>query len=175
MAKTSTVQTGKGAVRKVENKQPVAAPAATAETVTEKKAGPGMTRADFDFTTAVDAQGKPAVITDKDDEEFGLLIALPANYDHTKMKALKRTDFTKASEAAYFDYKAVVSEAWQETYRKSAENYRKQAETIRKFGNSDQRRIALKMDKMRKEYAELKAQMEAEGIVLEEELAAPQG
>ena len=121
-----------------------------------KKGGPGMIREDFAIATAVDAAGASVV------DANGKLTATPANWNMNKHKSFKQEDFV--DEPTFMEYKASVSDLWAKRYIDAAANYRAQAINIRKFGNADDLKRMNKLEKMRKEYAALAAEMAAEGI-----------
>lgn len=145
-----------------------AAPAVTgavagAAPVTEVKRGGGIARNDFDFRTAVNADGTPAW---REVEGKTLLTAFPSNYDVRKYRALEKDNFTadQNGEASFYDYKAAVAENMRSIYEKSVEDYRTQATNVRKYGNSDQRKLANKAAAMVTEFQAMLDQMRKEGV-----------
>ena len=83
----------------------------------------------------------------------------PSDFDATKHKPLKPTDFE--DEAVFLDWRA-------ESLEKRAAKMRRQAEQLRKFGSMEDRAKVKKLMDMKAKMAELAAQLAAEGINMED-------
>jgi len=151
----------------VANATPAPADGVTPGAAPVAKRGGGLTRAAFDFRTAVNAQGQPCFV-ERDGKV--LLTACPANYDFRKNKALEKTDFTtdKEGEAGFYEFKARGAELMRDIYVTAAANYRTQAENVRKYGNSEHRKLADKAISVSNELRAMVEQMRKEGMDVSE-------
>lgn len=143
---------------------PAPAPAPAAATETVKKGGPiGVQRVDFDLTTAVNDKGESVAKTDGEgDDAATVLTGVPANWNMNKHKPLTKENFD--GEVNFLLFKASVADQWAKRYLESAAKYREAAERSAKYGDEDTRKKAAKLDKMRREYLALQAELAAEGI-----------
>jgi hypothetical protein len=139
----------------------------------KKSGGPGLTREPFDLASAVDANGQPCVVTDKESAQFGKLTAFPANYKTGTHSALSKDDF--AAEVGWWDYKAASAEQTLNQYQSKLNEYREKADICRKYGNEADRKRIQKLAAMREEYAKIAAECEKDGVEIPEELRALMG
>lgn len=85
--------------------------------------------------------------------------ALPDDFAFDTMKGLKKKSF--ATEAAYYDYRAKEMDH-------KATKFRAQAEEAKNVGSGAERNKAKKLVKLQSKMAELKAQLEAQGVDVNE-------
>ena len=76
---------------------------------------------------------------------------LPSGFSSTKHEPLKKEDFKE--DAMYYDWKA-------DSLEKSAGRYRVNAELCRTFGDEEQRKAAIKLDKTRRAMQEMQSKLE---------------
>jgi len=91
-----------------------------------------------------------------------LEVAVPEKFDFAKNKPLKKTDFK--NEDLFFEYKAAECDA-------KAIVFRAKAEESKKLGSTKDRAKAKRLLKMQEKMAELREQLEADGVNVEELLA----
>ena len=133
MAKTTTSKTA----------APKAAPSAAPGTKDEA-AGKKTKVTRIAYPGLVDADGEPQK-----------LAAVPTDFDSSKHKPLKRTDF--ADEGLFLEMKA-------EQLELKAAKYRKEAVTIRELGSTEDRRKAKKLLQMQERMSELMQSLRDQGI-----------
>lgn len=85
--------------------------------------------------------------------------AVPDDFAFDTMKPLKKKSF--ATDAAYFEYRAKEMDH-------KADKFRAQAEESKKAGTGAERNKAKKLVKLQSKIAELRAQLEAQGVDVEE-------
>lgn len=85
--------------------------------------------------------------------------AVPDDFAFDTMKPLKKKSF--ATDAAFFEYRAKEMEF-------KAGKFRAQAEEAKKVGTGAERNKAKKLVKLQSKIAELRAQLEAQGVDVEE-------
>lgn len=93
------------------------------------------------------------------------LEAWPEDFDASKHKPLKKTDFK--NEAVWLDRKAEEAE-------EKAKRYRQEAETVRKIGSTKDQKKAKKLLKVQSELAELRKALAADGVDVDALLAEKQ-
>lgn len=121
-------------------------------------------------TKTIDPSGKPGskdekakkeskrkqhpLVGSKDDNVYPFA-EMPDDFDFVKMKSLNKKDFE--SDHQFFIYKAADAD-----YR--AEDYRERAEEAKTLGSSKERAKAKRLVKMQEKIAELRAQLEEDGV-----------
>lgn len=126
------------------------APATTEATAKDKASGKDKSHPDADaygrlpFPGLKDAEGKEVKLE-----------AVPKEYNSGVHRPLLKDNFK--DESYYFVYKAELHEA-------KAADYRKQAEDFKKLGDSGDRKKAKRLLTMQKRMADLKAELEAQGV-----------
>ena len=109
---------------------------------------------------------KTAKVDDK-----GLLTAVPENFDPKKHKGLKKKQF--ADVATHMDYLSAMAKFNSERLAAKAVDLTARAERIRKFGDEGTRKKVAKVERMKKQMAALKAELEEQGIDVDA-LTAPE-
>lgn len=148
------------------------------KTPTEKAPKAKKTRAEFPIKTAktIDAEGNIVNAVDDKGKLTAVPITIPgespddkpkfAGFDSSKHKPLKKTDF--ASEDVFLDFRALINREKADKLIEQADSFTEKANKIRKFGDTKTRKKATKLEKMRKQMAELEKELVSEGFDLED-------
>ena len=102
-----------------------------------------------------ESKRKPHPLVGSKDENVYPFGTTPADYDFAKMKPLGKKDFE--SDHTFFSYKAADAD-----FR--ADFYRARAEEAKVLGSSKERAKAKRLVKMQEKIAELRAQLEDQGV-----------
>lgn len=142
----------------------------------EKKGkGEGKGRPAYNYSKAVDADGK-SIVSDE-----GKLLAIPQEvtdgegkvvqeaYSFSKHKPLGKDDF--ASGAVFHQYRAEMCEHRAGRLMEQAKSHRNRSKILGSFKDEKSRKKAEKAQRMREQLAKLQAELAEEGIDLEETTA----
>ena len=113
----------------------------------------------FDLSSAVSADGSVITLDDK-----GRLTSVPTNWSK-EARTLQRTNF--ADKGHFYEWKIVLEEVKIARINERIAEFRDSADEARK-GPDPTRKAVKKLARMAKHAAELRAQLEAEGVDLSE-------